>query len=104
MVRKNIPFLGEPLDGLQVMGVLESRGLDFERLIITSFSEGIIPAKHSQNSFIPNVMRRGFGLPTFELADTIASYNLHLIQHAKELYFIYDSRTDGLQSGEVSRF
>lgn len=102
---ESIPFLGEPLDGLQVMGVLESRGLDFERLIITSFSEGIIPAKHSQNSFIPNVLRRGFGLPTFELADAIASYNFYrLIQHAKELYFIFDSRTDGLQSGEVSRF
>ena len=101
----SIPFVGEPLDGLQVMGVLESRGLDFDNLIISSFNEGVFPKKTSQNSFIPYSLRRGFGLPTFEHNDAITSYNFYrLIHRAKNIYFVYDSRTDGSQNGEVSRF
>lgn len=101
----NIPFVGEPLDGLQVMGVLESRGLDFENLIITSFNEGVFPKKTSQNSFIPYNLRKGFGLPTFEIHDAITSYNFYrLIHRAKQIHFVYDARTEGVQSGEVSRF
>jgi len=101
----SIPFVGEPLDGLQVMGVLESRGLDFENLIITSFNEGIFPKKTSLNSFIPYTLRRGFGLPTFEHHDAITSYNFYrLIHRAKNLYFVFDSRTEGTQNGEVSRY
>lgn len=101
----SIPFVGEPLDGLQVMGVLESRGLDFENLIITSFNEGVFPKKSNQNSFIPYNLRKGFGLPTFEHHDAITSYNFYrLIHRAKNIYFVYDTRTEGTQSGEVSRF
>jgi hypothetical protein len=101
----SIPFIGEPLDGLQVMGVLESRGLDFENVIITSFNEGVFPKKSSQNSFIPYNLRKGFGLPTFEYHDAITSYNFYrLIHRAKRLYFIYDARTEGLQNAEVSRY
>jgi len=101
----SIPFVGEPLDGLQVMGVLESRGLDFENLIITSFNEGVFPKKSSQNSFIPYNLRKGFGLPTFEHHDAITSYNFYrLIHRARNIHFVFDSRTDGTQSGEVSRF
>ena len=101
----SIPFIGEPLDGLQVMGVLETRGLDFENLIITSFNEGTFPAKNNVNSFIPYNLRKGFGLPTAEHQDAITSYNFYrLIHRAKHIYFLYDSRTDGLQTGEVSRF
>ncbi|MFT3753874.1 MAG: PD-(D/E)XK nuclease family protein [Paludibacter sp.] len=100
-----IPFIGEPLDGLQVMGVLETRGLDFENLIITSFNEGIFPAKTSANSFIPYNLRRGFELPTSEHQDAITAYNFYrLIHRAKRIFFLYDSRTEGMQTGEVSRF
>lgn len=100
-----IPFIGEPLDGLQIMGVLESRGLEFDHLIMTSFNEGIFPRKTIANSFIPYNLRRGFGLPTYEHQDAITAYNFYrLIHRAKHVSFIYDSRTEGLQTGEVSRF
>ena len=100
-----IPFIGEPLDGLQIMGVLETRGLDFENLIITSFNEGVFPTKSSTNSFIPYNLRRGFELPTTEHQDAITAYNFYrLIHRAKRIYFLYDSRTEGMQTGEVSRF
>ncbi len=100
-----IPFEGEPLDGLQIMGVLETRGLDFDNLIITSFNEGVFPQKSSTNSFIPFNLRRGFGLPTTEHQDAITSYNFYrLIHRAKKIFFLYDSRTESSQTGEVSRF
>ena len=100
-----IPFVGEPLDGLQVMGVLETRGLDFENLIITSFNEGVFPQKSSTNSFIPYSLRQGFELPTTEHQDAITAYNFYrLIHRATNIYFLYDSRTEGMQTGEVSRF
>ena len=100
-----IPFIGEPLDGLQIMGVLETRGLDFENLIITSFNEGVYPQKSSTNSFIPYNLRRGFELPTTEHQDAITAYNFYrLIHRAKRIFFLYDSRTEGMQTGEVSRF
>jgi Fe-S-cluster formation regulator IscX/YfhJ len=100
-----IPFVGEPLDGLQVMGVLETRGLDFENLIITSFNEGVFPQKSSPNSFIPYNLRRGFELPTTEHQDAITAYNFYrLINRAEHVFFLYDSRSEGGQTGEVSRF
>lgn len=100
-----IPFVGEPLDGLQVMGMLESRGLDFEHLIVTNFNEGVFPKKSNQNSFIPYSLRRGFGLPTFEMHDAISSYNFYrLIYRARKISFVFDSRSDGAQSAEVSRY
>ena len=100
-----IPFVGEPLDGLQVMGVLETRGLDFENLIITSFNEGVFPQKSNTNSFIPYNLRRGFEMPTTEHQDAITAYNFYrLIHRSKRIYFLYDSRTEGMQTGEVSRF
>ncbi len=100
-----IPFIGEPLNGLQVMGGLETRGIDFENLIITSFNEGIFPSKNPSNSFIPYNLRRAFGLPTYEHQDAILSYNFYrIISRAKKVFFIYDSRTEGIQTGEVSRY
>ena len=100
-----IPFIGEPLDGLQIMGVLETRGLDFENLIITSFNEGVFPQKSSTNSFIPYNLRRGFELPTSEHQDAITAYNFYRLLHrAKRIYLLYDSRSEGGQTGEVSRF
>lgn len=101
----SIPFIGEPLDGLQVMGVLETRGLDFENLIISSFNEGVFPKRSHANSFIPYNLRKGFGLPTYEQQDAITSYNFYrLIHRAKRIFLTYDSRTDGMQTGEVSRY
>lgn len=100
-----IPFEGEPLSGLQVMGVLETRALDFDRLIILSMNEGIFPLKKAANSFIPYNLRRGFGLPTYEHQDSVWAYHFYrLIRRAKQVMLLYDTRTTGLQTGEVSRF
>ena len=101
----SIPFTGEPLEGLQIMGTLETRGLDFENLIITSFNEGVFPKRSPQNSFIPHNLRKGFNLPTTEHQDALSAYNFYrLIHRAKRIFFLYDSRTEGIQTGEVSRF
>lgn len=100
-----IPFEGEPLSGLQVMGVLETRALDFDRLIILSMNEGIFPLKKVANSFIPYNLRRGFGLPTYEHQDSVWAYHFYrLIRRVKQVTLLYDTRTTGLQTGEVSRF
>lgn len=100
-----IPFHGEPLSGLQVMGVLETRVLDFENLIILSVNEGVFPAKSAANSFIPYHLRRGFGLPTPEHQESVWAYHFYrMIHRAKHVTMLYDTRSDGLQSGEVSRF
>lgn len=100
-----IPFEGEPLSGLQVMGVLETRALDFDRLIILSMNEGIFPLKKAANSFIPYNLRRGFGMPTYEHQDSVWAYHFYrLIRRAKQVTLLYDTRTTGLQTGEVSRF
>jgi len=100
-----IPFHGEPLSGLQIMGVLETRVLDFENLIILSVNEGIFPARSAANSFIPYHLRHGFGLPTPEHQESVWAYHFYrMIHRAKRVTMLYDTRTDGLQSGEVSRF
>ena len=101
----SIPFEGEPLNGLQIMGMLETRGLDFENLIICSFNEGVFPKKSTSNSFIPYNLRKAFNLPTAEYHDAISAYNFYrLISGARRLIFLYDSRNEGAQTGEVSRY
>lgn len=100
-----IPFRGEPLSGLQIMGVLETRALDFDRLIILSMNEGIFPQRKAANSFIPYNLRRGFGLPTYEHQDSVWAYHFYrLIYRASHVSLLYDTRSNGLQTGEVSRF
>ena len=100
-----IPFHGEPLSGLQIMGVLETRALDFDRIILLSMNEGIFPVKKTANSFIPYNLRRGFGLPTYEHQDSVWAYHFYrLIYRAKEVTLLYDTRSNGLQTGEKSRF
>lgn len=100
-----IPFHGEPLSGLQIMGVLETRALDFDRLIILSMNEGIFPQKKAANSFIPYNLRRGFGLPTYEHQDSVWAYHFYrLIYRASQVSLLYDTRSNGSQTGEVSRF
>ncbi len=100
-----IPFTGEPLEGLQVMGLLESRSLDFDNVFILSMNEGILPKGNTHNSFIPYNLRRAFKLPTYEDSDSISAYYFYrLIQRAKNIYLFYNTETNDVYSGEKSRF
>lgn len=100
-----VSFEGEPLQGLQIMGVLESRVLDFDTVIITSMNEGVFPAGKSQNSFIPLDVKRELGLPTFKEKDAIYTYHFyHLLQRAKNIYLLYNTESEGIDAGEKSRF
>lgn len=100
-----VSFEGEPLNGLQIMGVLESRVLDFDTIIITSMNEGKFPAGKSQNSFIPYDVKRELGLPTFKEKDAIYTYHFyHLLQRATNIYLLYNTESEGLDAGEKSRF
>ncbi len=100
-----VSFEGEPLNGLQIMGVLESRVLDFETVIITSVNEGKLPAGKSMNSFIPYDVKRELGLPTYKEKDAIYSYHFyHLLQRAKTIYLLYNTESEGIDAGEKSRF
>lgn len=101
----SIPFKGEPLAGLQIMGPLETRALDFENIIILSANEGTFPSKSVASSFIPYNLRKGFGLPTYEHLDSISAYHFYRsIYRAKNVYMLYDTRTAGMKTGEVSRY
>ena len=101
----SIPFRGEPLSGLQIMGPLETRALDFKNIIILSMNEGTFPKKTVSGSFIPYNLRLGFGLPNYEYQDALSSYYFYRsLSRAENITFIYDARTEGLQSGEPSRF
>ncbi len=100
-----IDFQGEPLQGLQVMGMLESRNLDFETVIITSVNEGILPSGKSQNSFIPFDVKREFGLPTYKEKDAVYTYHFYrILQRARRIYITYNTEPDVLEGGEPSRF
>ena len=101
----SVPFRGEPLKGLQIMGPLETRALDFSDLIVLSCNEGIFPRRSVSSSFIPPELRKGFGLPTYEDQDIVWAYYFYrMIQRASKVWLLYDSRTEGLQSGEESRY
>jgi len=100
-----VSFEGEPLSGLQIMGILESRTLDFENVIFTSVNEGKIPFGKTQNSFIPYDVKREFNLPTYKERDSIYTYHFYrLLSRAKNIYLIYNTEDDGLDGGEKSRF
>lgn len=100
-----VSFEGEPLEGLQVMGVLESRVLDFENVIITSLNEGKLPAGKAMNSFISYDVKIELGLPTFKEKDAIYTYHFyHLLKRAKNIFLLYNSDSEGLDAGEKSRF
>lgn len=99
------PFIGEPLRGLQIMGVLETRTLDFDHIILVNVNEGILPSGKSINSFIPNDLKRAFGLPLYLEKDAIYAYHFYrLLQKAKDVVITYDSETDTFGKGEKSRF
>ena len=101
----SVPFNGEPLEGLQIMGPLETRALDFKNLVILSANEGVFPRRSVSSSFIPPELRKGFGLPTYEYQDAVWAYYFYrLLQRAEKVWLVYDSRTEGLRSGEESRY
>ncbi|QDH81016.1 PD-(D/E)XK nuclease family protein [Echinicola soli] len=100
-----LPFEGEPLAGLQVMGVLESRNLDFKRVIIANMNEGSFPPSASLNSLIPFNIRKAFGLPVQEQNDAIYAYTFYRLLHrAEEVHLIYSTAADQGKVGEMSRY
>ena len=102
---ETLDFQGEPLEGLQIMGMLESRVLDFETVIITSVNEGILPGGKTNNSFIPFDVKLENNLPTYKEKDAVYTYHFYsLIQRAKHIYLIYNTEIDALKGGEKSRF
>ncbi|ALJ01150.1 PD-(D/E)XK nuclease family protein [Rufibacter tibetensis] len=100
-----IPFTGEPLQGLQVMGMLETRCLDFDNLYILSMNEGVLPAASDEPSLIPYFIRSAYGLPTTDEHDAIYAYHFYrLLQRAKKVHLFYSSYRTGGKQGELSRF
>ena len=100
-----VPFEGEPLEGMQIMGPLELRAMDFETLVILSCNEGVFPRRSVSASFIPPELRKGFGLPTSEYQDAVWAYYFYrMIQRASKVWMVYDSRAEGLKGGEPSRY
>lgn len=101
----NIPFHGEPAIGMQVMGVLETRNLDFRNLIMLSLNEGQLPKAGGDSSFIPYNLRRAFGMTTIEHKNAVYAYYFYrLIQRAENVTLLYNTSSDRLNRGEMSRF
>ena len=102
---EKLSFQGEPLSGLQLMGMLETRVLDFETVIVTSVNEGVLPAGKNENSFVPFDVKKSYGLPTYQEKDAIFSYHFYrLLQRAKNVYLFYNTEMDAYGAGEKSRF
>jgi hypothetical protein len=100
-----IPFVGEPLKGVQVMGILETRNLDFENVFILNLNEGSWPAQARQSSYVPYSLRKAYGLPTFDHTDSIYAYLFYrLLQRSSNVYLYYNSEPDILGTSEMSRF
>jgi len=101
----SVPFRGEPLKGLQIMGPLETRALDFRNVVIMSANEGVFPRRNVSSSFVPPELRKGFGMPTYEYQDAVWAYYFYrMISRAENVWMLVDSRTEGLKSGEESRY
>ena len=102
---ETLDFKGEPLKGLQIMGMLESRVLDFETVIITSVNEGVLPSGKSNNSFIPYDVKIENKLPTYKEKDAVYTYHFYkLIQRAKNVHILYNTEPDVINGDEKSRF
>ena len=99
------PFNGEPVKGLQIMGMLETRLLNYKNIIITSVNEGVLPVGNNSNSFIPFEIKKANNLQTFKEKDSVFAYHFYrLIKRAQNIWFIYNTEPDAVNSGEVSRF
>lgn len=102
---QTIAYEGMPLKGLQVMGVLESRGLDFDNIVMPSMNERIFPRRHYARTFIPDGLRRGYGMATIKHQESMYAYYFYrLITRAKNVYLLYDARTSGVRTGDMSRY
>lgn len=102
---QKIPFTGEPLRGLQIMGVLETRNLDFKNVFILSLNEGALPSGGGKGSYIPYNIRKAYQLPTVEHQDSIYAYLFYrVMQRAENVFLFYNSETDPLGQGEMSRY
>ncbi len=100
-----LPFSGEPLEGMQIMGMLESRTLDYKNIIFISLNEGVLPKEKAYQSFILYEVKHEFGLPLPRENDAITSYHFYrLLQRAENISLLYNSNADAMQSGESSRF
>lgn len=105
LTTSNIPFHGEPAIGMQVMGVLETRNLDFRNLIMLSLNEGQLPKAGGDSSFIPYNLRKAFGMTTIEHKNALYAYYFYrLIQRAENVTLLYNTASEGLNRGEMSRF
>ena len=101
----SVPFKGEPLKGMQIMGPLETRALDFRNLVVLSCNEGMFPRRSVSSSFVPPELRKAFGLPTYEYQDAVWAYYFYrMVSRAENVWLVYDSRTEGLKRGEESRY
>lgn len=102
---QQLDFVGEPLTGLQIMGMLETRNLDFEEVIMLGVNEGNLPSTSHASSYFTFDVRRAYGLPCQNERDAVTAYHFYrLLQRAKRVYLIYDEDTDSFGGGEVSRF
>lgn len=103
--RHKVTFKGEPLEGLQILGMLETRNLDFDNITLLSVNEGVLPLGRSENTLIPYVLKKAFNIPTFEEKDAIYAYHFYcMLQRAKHINLVYSSDTDVSGKGEPSRF
>lgn len=102
---EKIPFAGEPLEGLQIMGVLETRNLDYKNVLILSLNEGSLPSGSSKGSYIPYNLRKAYGLPTAMHQDAMYAYLFYrVLQRAENIHLFYNTETDALGQGEMSRY
>ncbi len=100
-----VDLYGEPLQGLQVMGMLETRNIDFKNVILLSTNEGVLPAGKTFNSFVPFDIKKAFNLPTHIEKDAVYAYHFYrLVQNAENMYIVYNTETNEFGSGEKSRF
>jgi ATP-dependent helicase/DNAse subunit B len=102
---KKLDFIGEPIKGLQLMGLLETRALDYKNVLMLSVNEGVLPAGKSHSSYIPYEMKRSFELPTYTEKDSVYAYHFYRLLHrCAQATFIYNAESDTLGGGEKSRF
>lgn len=105
LLQVRVSFSGEPLSGVQVMGFLETRTLDFENIIMLSVNDDVLPGNHHRPSFITPSLRFAYGLPDYTHQDAMYAYYFYrLLQRSKNVYLVYRNRAEGLTSGELSRF
>jgi CRISPR/Cas system-associated exonuclease Cas4 (RecB family) len=102
---EKVPFVGEPLKGIQLMGVLETRALDFENVFVLSLNEGLWPASAKQGSYLPYSIRKAYGLPTYQQQDAMYAYLFYrLLQRTQSGSLFYNTEPDVLGTGEMSRY